>query len=265
MNISAIAGGGWVYEKGKGFVKLNQTILRGGKFYNSNKEIIDITTLGIYSTAVYAEYGLTDKFTGIIYTPLFVRSVLNETRSQNTGQIILNGDEHNNIGDSDIGIKYGLFQDGKIKVATSLILGLPIGTTKGGDTKLLQTGDGEFNQLFQVDVSTAYKSFYGTVTPGINNRTKGFSDEFRFGSEVGYYNDYFLIATKFNMLKSLFNGKDVVASSGIFSNNLEYTALTIEGSVFLTKHWGVTTGITKVYSARNILAVAPISFGIFYK
>ena len=53
----------------------------------------------------------------------------------------------------------------------------------------MQTGDGEFNQILQIDAGTAFKvkntSLYANAYVGFNNRTNGFSDEVRYGIEAG--------------------------------------------------------------------------------
>jgi len=39
---SAIAGGGWVYKKGQGFVKLSQSTIYAESFFNKDGGITDI-------------------------------------------------------------------------------------------------------------------------------------------------------------------------------------------------------------------------------
>ena len=56
---------------------------------------------------------------------------------------------------------------------------MPIGNDSGGSQGNLQTGDGEFNQLIQLDAGTGFPiggtNGYANVYVGFNNRTNGFS------------------------------------------------------------------------------------------
>ena len=63
----AYAGGGWPQPKGKGYFKLSQNFIISPYYYSPSGEIIDITTISLYTTSVYAEYGLTSRLTGILY------------------------------------------------------------------------------------------------------------------------------------------------------------------------------------------------------
>ena len=72
-------------------------------------------------------------------------------------------------------------------MSARVLFGLPTGKDSGGETGILQTGDGEFNQMLRLDLSSGFSangwfSFYA----GYNNRTQGFSDDYRFGGEVGW-------------------------------------------------------------------------------
>lgn len=161
-------------------------MIYAGSFYGPGGSIVDITTIGLYTTSVYGEYGITNRLTGIAYVPFFVRSTLNEIKFKQTGNIIP-GDELSSIGDAELGIKYGLIKDKPVVVSASVMLGLPIGETAGGESQILQTGDGEFNQMIRLDASHSFypKPFYVSAYGAFNNRTNNFSDEARFGIEFG--------------------------------------------------------------------------------
>lgn len=198
--------GGWLKGKDKGFVKLNQSIMFGDRFYGSQGEGMDIISTGVYQTSLYAEYGIAKKFDVIAYIPIVSRLTLNSVKF--TSGKTQEGDQFTSIGDADLGLKYGLRQGKPLVISASLILGIPLGSTSGGNSELLQTGDGEFNQLLQFDFGYSFKkSFYANVGVGFNNRTNDFSEEFRGSFELGYeYKKKLIVALKGSMVESFENG-----------------------------------------------------------
>ncbi len=257
----------WNKKKGEGFVKLAETIIVSDQFYGPDGKIQPITTTGVYISSIYGEYGLSDKITAFIYFPFFFRNTLNEQQLANSGATIP-GDESNSIGDTNIGISYGLKQDGPIVMSASLMLGLPVGETAGGNTQLLQSGDGEFNQLLKVNIGY---SFYPTPVyliggAGFNNRTNNFSDELHLNGEVGLtIKSSINIAFKIYSLSSLDNGDAAADQTGIFSNNTEYFAYGPELSYTHHETFGVSITYQSALSGQNILANPSYSFGIHYK
>lgn len=257
----------WNKKKGEGFLKLAETVIVSDQFYGPDGEIQPITTTGVYITSIYGEYGLSDKLTAFIYFPFFFRNTLNEQQLVNSGATIP-GDESNSIGDTNIGVSYGLKQDGPFVVSASLMLGLPIGETDGGDTELLQSGDGEFNQL--VKVNAGYSLYpipvYMIASVGFNNRTNDFSDELHVSGEVGLtVKTSFNIAFKVYSLSSFENGDASADQTGIFSNNTEYFAYGPELSYTHKDTFGASISYQGALSGQNILANPSYSFGVHYK
>jgi hypothetical protein len=105
-----------------------------------------------------------------------------------------------------------------------------------------------------------------TATVGINNRTKGFSDEFRYGLEigVGYKNKFWLIG-RITSVESLQNGtlSSGVNGSSIFANNSEFTSYSAEAAVYLTKQFGVSASYASAFRGQIIFANPSYSIGIF--
>ena len=259
---STFAGGGWTQKKGEGYFKLNESFIRADEYYGNSGNSDEITTFSLYTTSLYAEYGFTDKLTAFTYIPFLMRPLLNNTVSNQTGNQVLEGDEYTGIGDFDLGVDYSIYNQNNIAISGRVQLGLPIGNTEGGKTKLLQTGDGEFNQLFQLNAGYGF----GSVYFGYNNRTKDFSDELRYGAEVFLSRNKVYTAIKYQGIKSLENGSDTpAASSGIFSNNLEYDILGFEAGYQAYKNFGVSTGVFLApFSGRNILDAPNFNLGIYY-
>jgi hypothetical protein len=262
----AFAGGGWPQPKRQGYFKLSQNFIQSPYYFSPDGEIIDITTISLYTTSLYGEYGITDRLTGILYFPFFVRNTLNEVQYNQSGQTEP-GDSFNSVGDTDISFKYGIVMNKPVVVSATLLLGLPLGKTAGGETQILQSGDGEFNQMIRVDVSSSFhpKPVYVSAYAAFNNRTKGFSDEVRFGAEIGFTFKKFIPILKLNTVHSLFNGDAEVVQNGIFSNNTEYVSPMIELNYQVTEKIGISGSGGFALSGRNILASPNWSMGVYLK
>ncbi|MTI20948.1 hypothetical protein E1176_07935 [Fulvivirga sp. RKSG066] len=263
----SLAGGGWPQPKKKGYLKLNQWMVVADQYYTPAGDIISIRTTGVYTTSIYAEYGFTDRLTGIIYFPFFSRSTLNE-QERPDGSLIEKGDELNSVGDTDLTLKYALVKDRPIVLSASLTLGLPFGNESGGRTELLQTGDGEFNQMLTFEASHSFYpvNLYASTLVGFNNRTNGFSDEFRYGAEVGYTLGKFTGIFRLYGIKPLGNGDgEINTTNGIFSNNVEYLAYSPELIYSFTKKAGISLSMGKVFYGKQILANPSYSAGVFLK
>jgi hypothetical protein len=273
FSVSATAGGGWPQPKGKTYLKLSQWWSVGNQHYTDLGLLDDNVTLGIYNTSLYAEHGFTDRLTGVVYFPFFSRTFNNNLVSRTTGETLAPGDAINSIGDTDIKFKYGITKPGsKIAVSGSILFGIPLGNDAGGTQKNLQTGDGEFNQLLQLDAGTGIQlggttGLYANAYAGLNNRTKGFSDEVRIGAEVGVgLNDYkWLFITRLDILQSLENGSlpNQITSTSIFANNTEYTSIGFEVNYTVDKKYGLSVGYATAVNGRIIVASPSYSVGVF--
>jgi len=264
LQMPQIIAGGWLKGKEKGFFKLNQTVIHGNQFYNGDGEIKTITTTGVYLTSLYGEYGIADKFDAIAYVPFVARQTLNSVKF--SSGIMQDGDELTSIGDAQIGVKYGIRQNQKLVISATLLLGLPIGDDSGGETELLQTGDGEFNQMVLLEAGYSFDfPLYANVGIGINNRTRGFSEEFRATAELGYkWKDKLLGSLKSEIVESFMNGEpEGSAGNGIFSNNIEYVSFGPEVSYWMKDNLGLTIGVQGAFSGSFILAEPSYNFGVF--
>jgi len=265
--VTANAGGGWPQPKKKGYLKLNQWIVIADQYYSPGGDIIPIRTTGVFTTSLYAEYGITDRLTGILYFPFFSRSTLNK-QEQPDGTLIDEGDELNSIGDTDLTLKYGLITDKPIVVSASLTLGLPFGNESGGRTELLQTGDGEFNQMLTLEASKSFYpiELYTSILAGFNNRTNGFSDELRYGAEIGYTLGKFTGILRLYGIKPLDNGdSEAEQTNGVFSNNVEYLSYSPELIYNFSEKAGISLSMGKVFYGKRILANPSYSAGVFLK
>ncbi|MFK7908759.1 MAG: hypothetical protein AB8B69_26760 [Chitinophagales bacterium] len=269
---TAMAGGPWTQSKGKGYFKLSEWWIVFDQHYTDSGLIDPNVTTGIFNTALYAEYGLSDRFTGIVYAPLFSRNYMNNLVSLTTGDVLVKGEALNSIGDIDLSLKYGLTKPGsRFPVSATLLLGIPTGKTGGGDLGNLQTGDGEFNQMLQIDTGTGFQlgkiSSYVSASLGVNNRSNGFSEELRYGIEggLGLLKQKLWLIGRLNGVESFKNGEtaETTTSTSIFANNSEYTSFSVEANYLLTKKMGVSVSYATAFRGEIIAAAPSYSVGVF--
>jgi protein XagA len=261
---SVLTAQAWTKNKGEGFYKLDFTMIKATDVFDTKGDVVPFRTLGNYTTSFYGEYGITNKITAIAYVPFFVRNVVNETKGAQTGNIIEKGIENNGFGDMDLGLRFAL-PIKNIAVSANLLLGLPTGDAKQADA--LFTGDGEFNQMLKIAIGTGKKRWWTQGALGFNNRTKGFSDEFRYDFEFGYkfFNDRLLAILKLNGIESFNNGTVKEANTGLFSNNVEYAGFGPEFLFYANakKTIGVSARLAGAFKGQNVLAAPSLSFGVF--
>ena len=261
-------GGGWVYKKGKGFVKVGQNMILSRYYFQSNGNLNDLASrISLYTTSLYVEYGITDRLNAVAYVPFFVRAIQNNIQLQPSGTVIP-GDAINSFGDTDVGLKYGFFQNKSVVMSISLIAGLPFGYSEVSSDNVLRTGDGEFNQLVKLEVSKSFypAPFYASAVLGFNNRTNGFSEEFHYGAEVGYKLGQCTGVLRVYSVNSLFNGtNDEFQGNTAFANNIEYFSYGPEIIYTVNNKLGVSASAGFAFSGRNVLGAPNFGFGLFMK
>ena len=271
-NNLAEAGGPWVKNKGALYLKLSEWWTIFDQHYTDNGQIDPNVTTGIFNTNLYAEYGLTDRFTVNLNATLLSRNYMNNLRSATTKELIVQGEGISTFGDVDLSFKYGITKPGNATpIAISVLLGFPTGTESAGALNNLQTGDGEFNQLLRLDLGRSFsigsKSAYVALYGGFNNRTNDFSDELRFGLETGVsLADKLWVIGRLDNLTSLKNGKtaETITSTSIFANNAEYLSMGLELSYAIKKNFGVAVSAAGALSGSIIAAAPSYSFGFYF-
>ena len=264
------AGDGWIQRKGSGYFKLSQYWVIADQHFTNTGGIDPNATRGTYITSLYGEYGITDRLTGILYFPFFVRALQYEQVSGTTGEVILPGDAVNSVGDTQLTLKYGIVQNENIALSGSISLGLPFGNNNGGRDGSLQTGTGEWNQMLRLDASKSFRvgDYYPftSLYSAFNNRTNGFSDEFRYGAKIGLLLNKVSIQLSIDGVESLQNGDANFNSdgTGLYSNNAEYLALTPEIAYFFKKNWGISAAYAGAVSGKLIFARPAYSVGVFF-
>ena len=264
------AGGGWTHKPWHGYIKLGQSLLRSDKFFNPDGSKADFTTITMYSTSLYAEVGIFDRLNVNLYFPFFTRVTLNKLVYPN-GDVREPGDELDGIGDSDVTLKFGILRNTPIVLAVSLTLGLPLGDSSGGESGILQTGDGEFNQMISADASVSLGKLYVSTMLGYNNRTTPdsgstpYSDEFRYSFEAGYnvWKLYLILRGQGVKPTGDDKGSGDSETTGVFGDRLEFMALSPEVVFNITPKFGATVSGSFPLKGKRILASPNYAAGVF--
>ena len=269
-----LAGGGWPQPKGHGYFKLSQWWVISNQHFTDTGLLDPNVTTGTFNTSIYAEYGFTDRLTGIVYFPFFSRVYTNNVVSGTTGKAIIPGEGINSIGDTDISLKYGLVVNKPVVLSATLTLGLPFGNPAGGSQGNLQTGDGEFNQMLIFDAGAGFKlgqtSGWTNAYFGFNQRNGGFSDEWRYGIEVGanVFKNKITALVRLYGVQSLNNGTRNDADNtgtSFFANNSEHLTISPEIAYNFNEKWGASFTYASALSGKLIFANPSYSLGVFFK
>lgn len=254
--------GGWPKEKGKGYYKLGYSFINGRHFFDDqgNKLALE-RSLGFYTTSFYGEYGLTNRLTVIAYLPFATTAKLEDVSGSTGGSLTT-------IGDTNLGFRYGLITGKPNVLSASVMLGLPFGQTSddtSGGVESLQTGDGEFNQLVKLESGHSLgNGFYASSFLGFNFRSKGFSEEIRFGGEVGHVSDQLIGILKFQSISSLKNGDNTAeANADFFNNNMELFSVAPEVAVRFSERFGMSINYTVYLSGKKTLASPNTTIGVY--
>ena len=273
MISTTFAGGGWPQPKGHGYFKVSQWWLISDQHFTDAGLKDPNITMGVFNTSLYGEYGITNKLTGIVYFPFYSRALINNVRSATTEELLIPGDAINSIGDTDISLKYGIYAKNGLSMTVQGTLGLPLGNSAGGINNNLQTGDGEWNQMLQLDAGTSFKlgslNAYANVYGAFNNRTNGFSDEVRYGIETGapFLKDKFYLIFRLFGITSLQNGTStsMINSTSIFANNSEHLTFSPELNYFFNENWGVSANAAIPLRGKIIFSAPAYSAGVFFR
>lgn len=255
--------GGWPKKKGVGYYKLGYSIVNGTHFFNNSGQKTSLAqTLSFNTLSLYGAYGITDRLTALAYVPFATTAKLDHKIGFLKAKITT-------FGDTNLGLRYGLIIDKPTVLSVSATFGLPTGRTStgtsGGGEASLQTGDGEFNQLFKLESGHSLSGgFYASTFVGINFRSKGFSEEIHFGGEIGHAGNKLISILKVSSISSLENGDDTeTASADFFNNNMELMTIAPEICLKLSDKLGISVNYTIYLSGKKTLASPNTTFGVF--
>ncbi len=260
LPIEEMFGGAWPQKKGSGYYKISFLYLSGDNIYNSDGVKIPIAQFNDFTIGAFGSFGITEKLTGFLNVTLFKSTNLDSTRQDAGFDTEISG-----FGDIDVGVKYGLLKFDKTVISGKLLLGIPTG--KGTPDGGLLTGDGEFNQAIGIEAGHSFWAAKIYLTEGIffNNRTNGFSDDFRYFIESGVKISKSLsLIVRLHGLISFNNGDpNVKGGFGIYSNNQRYLAYNAELVYKITTNLGISAYYESGTKGKNIISAAIINVGIF--
>lgn len=260
--------GGWTQKEGHGFYKLGFQALYARKYYEPSGNVTRITPLGDYTLSLYGEYGFTGWLTGLAYVPFFKLNTLDRVVGRESQTVYFEGDKASGIADIDVGLRVALVQRSPTVLSVGVLFGLPVGDANQPNGLL--SGDGEFNQFVTLEAGHSFypTPMYATARIGFNNRTRGFSDEFRYGAQVGYTFGSLLTATIYGQgVQSLKNGEvnTVGGMNGLYANNQSYIEYGAEFGYALSDLYGISFGLSTATRGRNVLSAVKYSTGVFLK
>lgn len=252
LESSTAFAGGWTHPKGKGYFKLNEQVIKSDTYFQPSGDRIDITAQSRYTTSLYGEFGLADRLTLVGYIPFYQR--ISEDRA--------GADSKTGTGDWELGARIGLLTNQPTVVSLQVMAGLPLGDSFSEQEVGLFTGDGEFNQLFSLQVGHSLWPTPGYLKGeiGFNNRESDFSDELRYALEAGFMiNERIGVSAWLRGVKALGTGGEWTV------NDQQYVSFGPEINVYLTSNAGITAGVTKYSGARNLLDAPAWDIGLFLR
>jgi hypothetical protein len=218
-----IFAGAWPQKKGSGYYKFSLRFIYAEEFYDDSGEEIPLNgTFTDLTADLYGEYGLTDYLT-LTANLTGYRYISFES---NPGpEYDLNSES--GISEAAIGFRSFLFAIDQTLVSGGINLNIPIGQSSPDGGLLLSSGD--FFQGFGLQIGHSFYSTPAFVNGFLifNNRTEGFSDEFKYEVEGGYsfYTDLTLIM-RFKGKQPMYNGRDdKIGGLGILLNDQKYISV----------------------------------------
>ncbi len=241
--------GGWTQPKGKGYFKLNQQFIKSDSYFQPSGDKTTITRQSRYTTSLYGEFGLVDRFTVVGYIPFYQRITIDAMADPSTA-----------MADWELGVRLGLLTKGATVVSIQAMAGLPTGDSD--NEAGLFTGDGEFNQmvLLQVGHSLWPTPGYLKAEIGFNNRESEFSDQIRYSAEAG-----FMAGDRIGVSLWLRGVKAIGTDDEWTVNDQQYVSFGPEINFYVTPNAGITAGVTKYTAARNLEDAPAWDVGIFLK
>ena len=259
---------GWTKQKGELYAQLTYAQFSSTNFYTSNGTFFETNKFNQKTTTLYAEYGITNRFTTILNTSFFQANRFEGTNYA-TG-----------LGNLKMEFKYALLK--KIPLSISVAPEIPLGaednfvTSKQPDdfgiiSQInLPTTDGELNVWTTLAISSTFlkNKFWTSYYFAHNSRTKAFSNQFKTGVEVGFkVTEKLYLKTTFSAL-GYFTDEPNTDVSFIRGEGTRNSAFSIGAGYTVYKSWGLVAeyyqGINFPLKASNTYLGPLFSGGITY-
>jgi len=254
---------GWPQPKQGLYIQLSEWWMVSDKHFDGDGNIQpNFTEYGYYATILNAEYGLSNRFTFLIQFP-FLNYTYSLVPSTLDRQSILK------MGDSAIGLKYALMYEKQTALCASFILGFPSGYSKG---LTLQTGDGEFNQIVDVNAIHKFRLFSSDtwldVHVGYNHRSREYADEIGYGMawSILLPNNKVTAGVRFDGREAMGNPENAsfINPQSLFSNFASYLNFSPKLTFHIYESLGTIIEAFIPLSGRNIFASPSYTLGISY-
>ena len=265
---NACAQSGWTQKKNdflvKGFVNYTQS----DRYFNLDGEELQTTKYVHMVAGIYAEYGITDRLTVLMNWPTLKHHYF-ETTEKITG-----------VGDMALGVKYGILQ-GNFPMAITFMPEIPLAKPNNfAQNKQisferinLPTGDGEWNFLTNLAVSTSFHPFPAYVSLGTTFNYRTEYEELEFNHQLSAYleggvkvADIFWINGALKTQSTL--GESVITDF-VRGEGTEYTAYKLDVLFPFSERWSLDVAYFNfadfIIERKNLYSSGVISVGILYE
>lgn len=259
---------GWTKEKSNLFLTLDYQFYKSVDFNNLSGDNIKTDEFKQNTILLYAEYGLSNRFSVNAYFPMFRTNAY-----QNTETV-------SGIGDLKLALKYALSK-GKFPIAISIAPEFPTGaknlqsksTINNFDQINLPTGDGEFNFWTTVAISHSFypKPAYVSAFSSFNYRTKfedrNFQNQLLSGVEFGYkLMNKLWLSSSILVLNGI--GQKPQFADFIRGDGTTYTGFSVNSLYEIGKHYGINLKYFRptdlIVKSRNNYDANIFSVGLVY-
>lgn len=265
----ASAQSGWTKQKNELYAQLSYSQFQSDQFYTTTGTFFETNEFIQKTATLYAEYGITDRFTSIVNYNFFQANRYENTLSA-TG-----------TGNLKLEFKYALSK--KLPISISVAPEIPIGKEDNFVREKeindfgffnvinLPTTDGEFNVWSTIAGSTTFLNNKGwsSLYFSHNYRTKEFSNQFKSGLEIGYKPiDKLYFKTTFSILSN-FTDEPNSGVSFIRGEGTRNTSFSVGAGYNVYKNWGIIAeyyrGINAIVDPKNTYLGPLVTAGITFE
>ncbi|MCZ7555329.1 MAG: hypothetical protein M5R41_02850 [Bacteroidia bacterium] len=227
--------------------------------YLAGSTPVTLENLSENSFAFYGEYGYSERLTGTVRLPGY-RMLSLRTKDGLTSNVQAPGDV-------EAGLRYAWIHDGSTVFSTGITASFPLGETS--DRMGLWTGDGEYNQLFSLNLEHRLTAFpaCAALALGFNNRNAGYSDELILGAQIGVRTvGPISLSMLLLAVEPLKNGSlDYFGGNyGFATNRQRYLQYGPELSIDLMDGFGMNIAVLAVTRAENVASAVTVRSGVYF-
>ncbi len=263
---TAVAQSPWTREAGGGYFQLSAYTIQydqlhrnSGPDFDTSREITDTTV------EAYGEYGLTDEWTLVGRAPLKLLDA-GSANAASTVPLSTLSDSFTAFGNLALGARRQLLL-GEYVVAAQFDIEFPTGDFDR-DTGL-SSGYDAFTFSPSVAAGRSFDWGYASAYAGIDFRTDDFSSSWNVGGQAGtQISDRFAVAVTLDIVQSFQDGDVQLPranlETGLYLNDQEWVALTLQGRYALNDAFGVQASIGGGVPANNVAKGAVFGLGFYY-